>query len=803
MKILHMIGHAHLDPVWLWHWTEGYQETKATFRSALDRMKEYDDFIFTQSSAVNYAWILENEPEMFKEIQERVAEGRWCIVGGWWTEPDCNIPSGESLVRQGLYGQRFFQEHFGTTAKVGFNADSFGHQSTIPQILKKSGMDSYVFMRPMPGEKALPANLFRWKSPDGSTVNAFRILFEYLSWGKEVDTHLERCAQQIKEEGLVFYGVGNHGGGPTKENIDSIHRLQKSLDQYDIRFSSPNQFFEEVQNKGYELPVYEGDLQHHASGCYSADSAVKRLNRLAENRLMVAEKMAAIAKHTMNYSTEKLDRAWTNLLFNQFHDTLAGTALETAYDDFRYEVMESMSIASRVENQSVQKMNWAINIPQEDMIPIVAWNPNTWEVQAPMEIEHYTSKFKGAKLVDSKGKEVAFQIIHPEAASNGRTRISFVSKLPSLGYEVFKLYPGQNDNEDVEVARASDDLVMENNWYKLSFCPETGHIKSWFVKDKEVEVFNGPAAVARVMEDLSDTWSHNVIHFDREIGRFSLDSIEKIEDGPVRTVIRVKQRYEDSLLIQDFIMYQAKERIDVRVTLDWHEKRKLLKLSFPINVIFSQANYEAAYGMIGREENGEEEPMQKWFDISGVVPGADKGFIHGLSILNDGKYSASTKTNRMDFTLTRSPIYAHHDPYVPKEDWDYRYVDQGEQRFNYSLYYHEGPVQNSRVAREAWEINQKPIMNFETFHEGPLAQRFSFLESDNEQIIVSVFKIAEDGEGYVLRAYESMNKAQSNRIRIPSLDVTIEENFQPGEIKTFLIKDKSYQEILMTELDKD
>ena len=216
---LHMIGHGHIDPVWLWRWPEGFQEVKATFRSVLDRMNEYDDFIFTCSSAAFYAFVEENDPEMFAEIRRRVREGRWVIVGGWWVEPDCNIPGGESFVRQGLYGQRYFHSRFGVIARTGFNPDSFGHAATLPQILKKSGMDFYTFMRPGPHEKGLPGRLFWWESNDGSRVLAFRIPFEYLTWSGDIEKHVRKCEGEAKEpfnEIMCFYGVGNHGGGPTK-----------------------------------------------------------------------------------------------------------------------------------------------------------------------------------------------------------------------------------------------------------------------------------------------------------------------------------------------------------------------------------------------------------------------------------------------------------------------------------------------------------------------------------------------------------------------------------------------------------
>ena len=194
---LHMIGNAHLDPAWFWQWMEGYHEAKATFRSALDRMNEYPDFVFTCSAAAYYEWIEQDEPEMFAEIRRRVEEGRWAIVGGWWIQPDCNAPCGESFARQGLIAQRYFESRFGVRARTAYNVDSFGHNATLPQIFRLSGMENYVFMRPMRHEKALPANIFLWESPDGSRVKAFRIPIAYCTWEPELRERMKRCLQEM------------------------------------------------------------------------------------------------------------------------------------------------------------------------------------------------------------------------------------------------------------------------------------------------------------------------------------------------------------------------------------------------------------------------------------------------------------------------------------------------------------------------------------------------------------------------------------------------------------------------------
>ncbi|HOK29018.1 MAG TPA: alpha-mannosidase, partial [bacterium] len=285
---LHMIGNAHIDPVWLWKWEEGLETTRATFKSAIDRLEEYPEFVFTASSACLYRWIEETDPELFEKIREKVKEGRWCITGGWWIEPDCNIPSGEALARQGLYGQKYFEEKFGVKAKVGYNPDSFGHNWMIPQILKKMGIDYYVFMRPGPHEKELPGDIFYWESPDGSKVLTYRIPFSYATWGKDVEKQVRKVAEKLDENIsslMCFYGVGDHGGGPTRENIENIIELNRREDIPELIFSSPDRYFERLVSEKREFPVVKDDLQHHASGCYSVLSWIKKTNRKLEHLL--------------------------------------------------------------------------------------------------------------------------------------------------------------------------------------------------------------------------------------------------------------------------------------------------------------------------------------------------------------------------------------------------------------------------------------------------------------------------------------------------------------------------------------
>ncbi|AYB43569.1 alpha-mannosidase [Paenibacillus lautus] len=799
---LHMIGNAHLDPVWLWQWQEGFQETKATFRSVLDRMSEYDDFVYTSSSAAMYEWVENNDPAMFEEIRQRISEGRWEIVGGWWIQPDCNIPNGESFVRQGLYGQRYFLEKFGVTAKVGYNVDSFGHNGMLPQILKKSGMDSYIFMRPMPSEKGLPSRLFLWESSDGSRVTSYRIPFEYLSWGKDLERHVSRCMSELKDplnEIMVFYGVGNHGGGPTKENIESIRRLNDDESFPELVFSTPNQYFAEMERLEVPLPVVHDDLQHHASGCYAAHSGIKQWNRQAENKLSAAEKWSALAERLLGQPyPHDYGTAWKNVLFNQFHDILAGTSLESAYEDARNMHGEAMSIAERNLNYAIQKFSWNIGIEHEEgMKPFVVFNPHAWASSVNVEVEIGGLK-EGAVLVDETGKTIPYQTVQPHATSNGRYRLSFVAELPSLGYRVYKLLQLAGSTDVKPEGLKANDFAMENKRFRLEFDPATGCISSLYDKKVGFELFKGPAAVPTVMKDESDTWSHEVLHFQDKIGEFRAVSVKRVEHGPVKSVIRVTSEYGASRLVQDFTMYKELDYIDVKVHADWREQFKMLKLVFPMNLIFTRHSYEIPFGYIEREGNGEEEPGQSWVDFSGIV--REDESVYGMSLMNDAKYSYSIHNKELALTVLRSPIYAHHDPHVPKRDGHYSFIDQGIQQFQYRLLPHAGTWEHADTVKRALELNQRPTIVIETYHDGELPQKDSLLEVDQDNIIVSAVKQAEDNDDLVIRCYESNRVGTEAVIRLPKWNRSIEAAFGPSEIKTFRIPKNPEESVKETNL---
>ncbi len=799
-QTLHMIGNAHIDPVWLWRWDEGMHEVHATFRAALDLMNAYDDFVFTASSAAFYAWIEANDPPMFDEIQRRVAEGRWAIVGGWWIEPDCNIPCGESFVRQALYGQRYFQEKFGIAARVGYCPDSFGHHATLPQILAQSGIAGYVVMRPGPDEKELPGRLFWWESVDGSRVLAYRIPFAYETGGRDLEAHVRLCTEELTQaqtELMCFYGVGNHGGGPTRENLESIRRLNARADFPRLVFSSPPRFFASV-SPSPSLPVVRDELQHHARGCYAAHSAVKHWNRQAENLLLTAEKFTVLAHWLtgQSYSPE-FARAWKNVLFNQFHDILAGTSIPAAYGEARNTYGEAMEIARRALYRAVQSIAWQIRIPAEDgMTPLVVFNPHAWQSKTCVEFEIETAG--NVILLNDAGQLVPTQMIQAWATVEWRRRFCFIADLPPLGYRVYRVKPGaahlQTSRRDI--SRATH---LENDRFRLELDPTTGFVTRLRDKQNGVEVLAGAAARPVVIDDPSDTWGHGVARFDHVIGEFAARRITRIEDGPVRSTLHVESAYGASRLIQDFVMYSELDQIDVRVTVDWREQFKMLKLRFPVNIDAARATCEVPYGHVIRDANGEEEPMQSWIDVSGIA--RDPRVPYGLSILNDGKYSIDVRGSDIGLTVLRSPIYAHHQPRVPQSDEHYAFIDQGIQHFTYSLLPHAASWEQVGTVRRAAELNQPPVVMIESYHpDGTLAQHDAYLVVDPENVIVSVVKQAEGNDDMIVRAYEFAYVPTRATIRLPYWNRVIKTEFAPGEIKTWLIPKDQAQSVVETNL---
>jgi alpha-mannosidase len=777
-----MIGNAHIDPVWLWQWPEGYQEVLATFRSALARLEEYPEFQFTHDSVCYLAWVEETDPEMFESIRRRVAEGRWHVIGGWWVEPDCNIPGGESYVRQALYGQGYLREKLGILATTGANVDSFGHNAALPQLLAKSGLDSYVFLRPQPHELMLPGPLFWWESRDGSRVLAYRIPNEYCTPGTDLAHHVDESVAQLTAGGvhMVFYGVGNHGGGPTRANLESIRRLNEASGGPELRCSSPRAFFDRA---GLEeaIPVHTGELQHHGVGCYSAHSGVKLWNRRAENALQRAEKWATVANHLtgLDYPLRDLSEAWKLLLFNQFHDTLAGTSIAPAYVDARDQIGHASSVAGAVFNRAVQAISSRIEIaPEQDMTPVVVFNPHAWPLRADVELEFAGFRDADVGMADEEGAPVRVQRTRSHATVAGpRGRIVFAADVPPLGYRVYRLLPAV---VGAAAAVPATDTTLENDHFVVGIDPRTGWLERLVVKATGVDVVAGQSrGHAVVVADESDTWGHGVRAYDDVVGEFSCTSVRLVESGPVRSIIRIESRYGASTLSEELVLGADARFLEVRAVLDWHERHRLLKLRFPTAIVTDRATFEIPYGHIERPATGDEEPAQGWVDVSDGRA--------GLSVVNDSKHGHDAVGGNIGMTVARSPVCAWHDPKELDPDGVYEYLDQGRQELTYRLVPHAGDWRIAGTVHCAVELNQPAFALLESYHEGSLPLKATHAEAA-EGVVVTVLKGAEDGSGdTIVRAYETTGTQRDASLELTLLERTIAARFAPGEVKTFRV----------------
>ncbi|WP_314174106.1 alpha-mannosidase [Streptomyces winkii] len=810
-RTLHMVGNAHIDPVWLWRWPEGLQEIRATFRSAVDRMEEYPDFVFTCDSVMYLEWIERHDPQLFETIRARVEEGRWQVVGGWWIEPDCNIPSGESFVRQALYGQRYLLEKFGTASTVGCNVDPFGHNAMLPQLLRKSGMDGYMFLRPGPHEQELPGQFFDWEAPDGSRVLAYRLPNEYCSPGKDIGGHLDKALALMpsgEPELMVFYGVGNHGGGPTRANIDSIHRLDAMDGLPSLRLSHPEAYFARIRERADrgELPVHRGELQHHGPGCYSSHSGVKAWNRRAENELQRAEKWACVAREVAGeeYPHARFAEAWKLVLFNQFHDILAGTSLRSAYEDARDDYGRARSLAAEIFNRSVQAVARRVDIPlpeqPEHAQPLVVFNPHPWELHTDVEAEYLHAT--GAGLTDDEGTPVPVQHTRSEATMAGnRARIAFRAEVPPLGHRVYHLRPGlrpEGDARDASGPVRASGTVLENEHLRLEIDPGTGWLSSLSSVHGEL-LPPEPAPHAVVIDDSSDTWGHRVRSYDKTAGVFCCTRVRLVESGPVRAVLRVESTYGRSELAEEFVLSAGSRQVEVRTTVNWQEKLKLLKLRFPTALSDVTATHEIPYGHLERTPDGTEEPAQAWVDVTGRLP---DGRPAGLTVANDSKYGHDVRGGEIGMTALRSPVYAWHEPQQLDPDGVYDYLDQGRQDFRTLLIPHGGDWREADPVRRAAELNQPAFALLESFHAGPVSQRVSYADDGGDTVVVTVVKGDEDGSGDVIvRAYESAGRATTARITLPMLGGrTVEAAFGPCEIKTFRVPRDEQQPVTETDL---
>jgi alpha-mannosidase len=761
LNTLHMIGNAHLDPVWLWRWPEGCAEAIATFWAAIDRLEESPEFVFTRGEAQLYDWVRRFEPALFERVKHFVQAGRWIAVGGWWVQPDCNLPNGESFLRQGLYGRAFFAKHLGVTdLPVGYNVDSFGHTASLPMLLRHSGFEHYVFMRPMPQALELP-RLFDWVSPNGSSVSAYRIADTYHTsfspLEEQLQNHLEMLAQSPLPL-MCFYGVGDHGGGPTRENIARI--LEGQHQGQPLEFSHPARYFKAVAD--LPRPRLQIELQHHAIGCYSVVAELKRANRRAEASLAGAEAAAALLGHlrasratstaqaTPDPDTTmpaRFEHLWRTLLFNQFHDTLGGTCTPKAMREAIEQVTGVIAEADMIlEEQSRLLAAQIAPRTKPSDVAFVVLNLTGSPFSGLLEYEPWLGWDAGTPrvLLDHQGHEVPFQDARPESHFMGIRRLVWHASIPAFGYQTYHFAAGTPTPPKTTLSVTP--TTLENARYRLELDPVTGGIAALHDKHFGINIFPNGAQQALIVEDSTDTWSNDAVSYATSGQAFSLSQSDVLESGPVRAVVRTRADAGQSQIETTYLLPANPELpLEVRVRLRWNEQHKLLRLRYGR---FSNATcrVEIPSGSLERQPDGRELPIQRW------VRSSANG--HDVLIASDALYSLAVTPDDLHFTAVRSPAFAHHQPGKTDHNPETEFTDQGEHRFRLQIQSGQN-LRNAQAHQLAENLNQTPRVIPHTARGGTMPHAGRWLQTQVQGGVVTCLKPAENGNGLILRTLET------------------------------------------------
>ncbi len=793
---VHLIGNAHLDPVFLWTLPDGLSEIKATFRSALDRIAQFDDFVFTSAAISYYAWVEENCPEMFSEIQSAVKDGHWNITGGMWVQPDCNMISAESFARHFLYSQKYVKERFGITVKTGYNVDSFGHTASLPKLLNEGGIENYVYMRPAEGdEKKYPFAdcVFNWKYKDGC-VTAFRIIDGYGENIKD-DEKLKKfdsLAENYNHDIMMFYGVGNHGGGPTIRNINVIHEFMNKS-EHEFVFSCPDRFFEDIKNQNPDLNDYEGDLQNHASGCYSANSYVKSANRIAEDRLSESEKWLTMANILLGRENNAglTEEAWKGVLFNQFHDLLCGCSVKSSFDDARGDFEFAKSVSFKLKSRSLQAISWNIDTDKGvgalskdcDWLweagdlgtPVVVFNPLSFDVTVPVQIRK--PRYCAGITYVENDEEIAvpFQEVREDMTEHDyKTAFMINASVPAYGYRTFWVYAQNEHKFEKKNLLNIGENFLENDRIRVEFDKETGCISS--LTDKKGKNYVGKYASKPVLIDDSenDTWAHEKFIFDKVIGEFSSPEFRILEHGECVVTLRVKQKCGNNYIIQDYSLCPHDETVHVGVRLFMYDELRILKLKFSPSFKINTALYGCAGGVIEKTADGREQPMQRFI----AVTNSDSG----LAVCVNDKFSASADENCIAFTALRTCYYADH---MGERDGRMIPQDLGVNEFEYTISPFTGDIKEAEKTSEILRA-EFPLIN-ETYHKGTLQQSCSLMKTADENVIVTLVKSAEDSDGIIVRLRELSGRKTDTRLTFcgNEYNVSLNEN----DIATYRISD--------------
>jgi alpha-mannosidase len=689
--IVHMVGNSHIDPVWLWRWEAGVDEAIATFSSAVQRCDEYPEFIYTRGEAWLYQQVESIAPDLFARVRELVAAGRWHITGGQYIQPDANGPTEAGWRQQILHGQRYFADRFGVQPTVGYNVDSFGHSATIPDMLVPLGYRGYAFHRPEHGQMDLPAQTFRWRGPAGAELIGIHITPAYLSHVGNLYSQImiaAKAADPALGHAICFYGVGNHGGAPTKTNIEYILSHIHAFDGIELRFSTPEAFVDAVSGRRDLLPVVTEELQHVFPGCYSLMHDIKQRQRHGERLLdQCARAIDGLVDDAAERGVleEKLDTAWSDLLFTQFHDILAGTAIPSAWSSVR--AMQGRAQIGAEEIITDVTRRWARrNLPKVNQQQLVFFNPDPapWkgllEVEPFLDFDHWGNRW----VSDLEGHRIRYQEIQPEAQQL-MCRFLVPAQIGAASWTHFLV----RDDESPAADPVATDLEvstthMANSRIQLDL---DGHGVHSLVADG-VQILGNDGIRLMLRDDYSNSWGVDTAdggdwlegsdHFTGRVAtEFVTDGWVVEEAGPLRARLRAEGLLAGSPIRWTLTLHTQDPRLHVRLETVFCEHHRLLQM--PIDLGNAPTGWTAGMpaGSVQRLPAATEWPVQGWSAVQ--LAG------QALAIITDDAYSASLEGALWQWTLLRSPKMAWgggESLVYAGRDW---YADQGEHQFDFTL----------------------------------------------------------------------------------------------------------------------
>lgn len=751
--VLDLIGHSHLDLVFLWDYAEFVRKAGRTHATMLRLLEQYPDFIFSQSQPVMYEELRINYPDLFRQIQQRVIEGRWEPLGAMWCEPDCNLISGESFVRQIQTGVTYFEKYFGVTPKTCWLPDVFGNAFTMPQILKKSGIEFFVTHKMNIWNDTNPwkDNAFWWEGPDGSRIFATVPPTHFIGTMEpdSLRAHWNRFSEkETIGESLYCYGWGDGGGGVDTEMLEYAKRLSKFPGLPRTRAIKVEDALQSMCDRAHSLTVWKDELYLEAHrGVGTTKALLKKYNRKSENLYRAAEMMSVFAGlFGARYPAEELDEGWRRILTAQFHDSLPGTHITPVFVDLCREYDRVFQIGERALDEALAVLNRTI--AGEEKVQggtFTLWN---FLGVSARNIAHYPAA--DVAIHDGDGNRIPSQTV---THSDGTVSTVFLAQdVPSAGCRAYVALPS---DEAVQTLPTTQDVTIETDFFIARF-DQNGQIESLFDKRYSREITRGGVMNRfRLFEDRPgkyEAWDIIATYVDHEIS-LSPGRIEQIEEGDVCTVVTIRKEILSSVLMQNIYFYKHFDRVDFETKIKWRERRKLLKVEFPVDISARSFISDIAYGTIERS-NCRHTPYDKAkFEVSA------HNFIdlsegdYGVSLLNDCKYGHEVDGNRMMLTLLKGPM--NPDPVS----------DIGVHTFTYALYPHAGDYRHADTVTQGLRLNNplhaQPILGTLALGQLPL----SLVQLSTPNVTLEALKKAQDGDGIIVRICERTGQITKVELR--------------------------------------